>query len=137
MSQTTINAPTPNVATDRRWLVLLVEDEIELRTVMQATLGRFFEIETVASAEEAELLLGLRSFDVIVSDHIMSGESGLDFFVRHYGRWPSTRRILLTGYMNPELISRSVAVAGLSACLLKPLTTNELKTAIEAAMVTK
>jgi DNA-binding NtrC family response regulator len=115
--------------------VLLVDDEAPLREVMRETLAGEFEIETAASAEEAEAWLGAKSFDVMVCDHLMPAEQGLDFFVRHYGRWPATRRILLTGYMNPELITRSVRVAGLAACLLKPLPSAELIAAVRAAMV--
>lgn len=36
--------------------------------------------------------------------------------------------------MNPELITRSVRVAGLAACLLKPLPSAELIAAVRAAM---
>jgi hypothetical protein len=44
--------------------------------------------------------------------------------MHHY---PKARRILLTGYINPDLISRSVQLAGLSACLMKPIDMSELR----------
>ena len=48
-------------------------------------------------------------------------------------RHPQTRRILLTGYINAELLSRSMRVAELSACLLKPVGAAELAQAVRAA----
>jgi AmiR/NasT family two-component response regulator len=40
----------------------------------------------------------------------------------------------MTGYTNPEFISRSMVIAGLSACLVKPLRTTEIVSAIKAAL---
>jgi AmiR/NasT family two-component response regulator len=47
---------------------------------------------------------------------------------------PSTRRILLTGYMNAEFISRCTVIAGLSACLVKPISGAEIAAAVRAAV---
>jgi len=127
-------ATAPATPARPRPAVLLVDDETELSAVLAEAMAGEFAVETVASAAEAETALGRWAFDVVVCDHLMPGEQGLDFFVRHYGRWPATRRILLTGYMNPELISRSVSVAGLAACVLKPLTPSELAQAVRAAL---
>ena len=48
---------------------------------------------------------------------MLPGEQGLDFLMRAMEMVPSTRRILITGYTSPEFIARSMALAGLSACL--------------------
>jgi DNA-binding NarL/FixJ family response regulator len=115
--------------------VLLVDDEPQLLGAMREGLAGEFAIETAASAAEAEMLLAAQAFGVVVCDHVMPGETGLDFLVRMRERHPRTRRILLTGYMNPELLSRSIAVAELSACLLKPVRTAELAAAVRLALV--
>jgi AmiR/NasT family two-component response regulator len=47
---------------------------------------------------------------------------------------PSTKRILMTGYTNPEFISRSTVIAGLSACLVKPLRASEIASTIRSAI---
>ncbi len=117
-----------------RPVVLLVDDEPALLDSLRQGLESEFEMEFAASAEEAELLMATRTYDVVVSDHLMAGEEGLRFLERAAKLRPGTRRIMLTGYMNPELISRSVAVAGLSACLVKPVHAAELAGAIHAAL---
>jgi DNA-binding NtrC family response regulator len=117
-----------------RPVILLVDDEPELLQTMRLGLGNEFELDCATSAEEAELMLGTREYDAIVSDHLMPGEEGLQFLIRAGKRHPKTRRILITGYMNPELISRSVALAGLSACLLKPIPSDQLANSIRQAL---
>jgi len=114
--------------------ILLVDDEPQLLNAMREGLETEFAIETAGSAADAELLMAAKKFAVIVCDHVMAGETGLDFLVRMRERHPRTRRILLTGYMNPELLSRSVAIAELSACLLKPVKTAELAAAVRQAL---
>ncbi len=122
--------PEPKV----RPVVLLVDDEPDLIRVLRPALEAEFDLDCAASAEEAELMMATRNYDVIVSDHLMPGEEGLKFLVRAAKRKPATQRILLTGYMNPELISRSVAVAQLSSCLMKPVHAADVVSAIRAAI---
>jgi DNA-binding NtrC family response regulator len=114
--------------------VLMVDDESYILDLMREGLGRDFEIETAASAEEASLLTGTRKYDVIVCDQIMPGENGLQFLMRLAEMQPTARLIMMTGYINPELLSRAMVLAGLSACLLKPVQVAEVKNAINAAL---
>jgi len=79
-------------------------------------------------------MLGTRAYDVLVCDHLMPEEEGLRFLVRARRQFPGVQRILLTGYINPELLSRSTATAGLAACLTKPVNTEELVQAIRLAV---
>lgn len=123
--------PQPQPA--NRLPVLLVDDEPQLLEAMREGLEVEFAVETAASAAEAGKLMAARKFAVVVSDHVLPGEAGLDFLVRMRDLHPQTRRILLTGYMNPELLSRSVAVAGLSTCLIKPVQPAVLARAVRDA----
>jgi len=117
--------------------VLLVDDEPAILELMQAGLTAEFEVVTAASAEAALILTRQRRFDVIVCDHMMSGQSGVEFLMDVAERQPTSRRILMTGYINPELLSRAMTLAGLSACLIKPTHPEELKEAVRAALAPK
>ena len=114
--------------------VLIVDDELSLLDVISESLADEFEIVTTSSATEAEQVMSGRAFDVVVCDHLMPGGAGLDFLVCAMERWPATRRIMFTGYMNPELISRSVTIAELSACLIKPVRSAELARVIRETL---
>ena len=125
--------PSPNPPA--RPTVLLVEDETKLATMWRKVLEADFEIEMATNGEEAALLFAARPFDLIVSDHMLPGKlQGLDFLVQAMQQRPATRRVLMTGYMNPDLIARSISVAQLSACLIKPLKALDLRDEMFAAL---
>lgn len=114
--------------------VMLVDDEPLFLDTLGQELQESFKLYTASSADEADLLLAARHYDVIVCDHMLPGEQGLDFLMRAAELVPSTRRILMTGYTNPEFISRSIAIAGLSTCLIKPVKAAQIADAIKAAL---
>jgi DNA-binding NtrC family response regulator len=124
----------PMISANRRPVVLIVDDEAEIREVLRLGLEASFEVELARSANEAELMMATREFDVVVSDHLMPDEEGLAFLIRAQRQFPRTQRVLMTGYINPELLSRSTALAGLSAVLLKPVATADLAAAIRSAV---
>lgn len=115
-----VRPPPPRV------VVLVVDDEPEIRNVLVLGLSAHFDVETANSAAEAELMLGSRSYDVVVCDHLMPDEEGLPFLTRARQRFPKVQRILMTGYMNPELLSRAREVAGLAGVLMKPVNAADL-----------
>jgi CheY-like chemotaxis protein len=114
--------------------VLLVDDEQAMRDVLVLGLEEHFDVECARSADEAEMMLATRPYDVVVCDHLMPGEEGLAFLVRIRKQFPQVQRILLTGYINPDLLSRSTGVAGLASCLMKPVSTPTLIEAIRLSL---
>jgi len=114
--------------------VLLVDDEAQIRDVLRLGLGAEFDVEEARSANEAELMMATRHYDVVVCDHMMPDEEGLPFLMRARKLFPKTQRILMTGYINPELLSRSTQLAGLAGCVMKPITAADLAEAIRFAL---
>ena len=103
------------------WL-LLVEDEAPLAEATQAILTGDFHVDVAGTVAEALQLLGTKQYAVIISDHMLPGkEQWLNFLIKALELQPKAKRILMTGYLNPELLGRSVSVAQLSACLIKPV----------------
>ena len=115
--------------------LLLVEDEAALAAALRENLEMEYEVEVAGTVEEARLLLSSRNFSVILSDHMLPGKAqGLDFLVEALERQPTAKRILMTGYLNPDLLGRSVSLAQLSACLLKPVDPPKLKQELRRAL---
>jgi thioredoxin reductase (NADPH) len=115
-------------------IVLLVDDEPEICNVLELGLKDQCDIESAGSAEEAELMLATRNYDVIVCDHLMPEEEGIAFLMRAITLFPKVRRVLMTGYTNPELLARCTGLADLSACLVKPVRASELLVVINQVM---
>jgi len=114
--------------------VLLIDDEKPLLMLFQEALSSHFEVTTATSTREAGFIMHKKSFKVIVCDHLMPGGNGLSFLVNAREEYPDTQRVLVTGYMKPEMLLRSVNEAALYRYLLKPVSLPELiKTVSEAA----
>jgi two-component system response regulator HupR/HoxA len=114
--------------------VLLIDDEQPLLSLFAEALSPLFEVAMANSTREAGFLMHKRPFKVVVCDHLMPGGNGLSFLVDIREEYPHTQRVLVTGYMKPEMLLRSVNEAALYRYLLKPVSLPELvKTVQEAA----
>jgi DNA-binding NtrC family response regulator len=113
--------------------VLLVDDERPLLDVFTAALSPQFEITTASNAREADFILQKKTFKVVVADHLMPGGNGMNFLVRAREEFPHMQRILVTGYMKPEMLLRSVNEAALFRYLLKPVSMVELVKVVQDA----
>ncbi len=114
--------------------ILLIDDEKPLLTLFAEALSPLFEVVMATSAREAGFIMHKKAFKVVVCDHLMPGGNGLSFLVDIREEYPNTQRILVTGYMKPEMLLRSVNEAALYRYLLKPVSLPELiKTVQDAA----
>jgi DNA-binding NtrC family response regulator len=113
--------------------VLLVDDEKPLLDVFTTALSPLFEITTALNAREADFILQKKAFKVVVADHLMPGGNGMNFLVRAREEFPHMQRILVTGYMKPEMLLRSVNEAALFRYLLKPVSMAELVKVVQDA----
>ncbi len=106
--------------------ILLIDDEQPLLEVFKAALEDRFEVTTANSVREAEFILHKKEFKVVIADHLMPGGNGMSFLVRAREEYPYMQRVLVTGYMKPEMLLRSVNEAALFRYLLKPVSMAEL-----------
>ncbi len=114
--------------------VLLIDDEKPLLSLFAEALEPLFDVSVATSTREAGYIMHKISFKVVVCDHLMPGGNGLSFLVDIREEYPDTQRVLVTGYMKPEMLLRSVNEAALYRYLLKPVSLPELiKTVQEAA----
>jgi two-component system response regulator HupR/HoxA len=129
-----MSAPTSSPSVSAKGSVLLVDDEKPLLQLYAEALSPHFECELATSTKEAGFLMHKKTYKVVVCDHLMPGGNGLSFLVHAREEYPDTQRILVTGYMKPEMLLRSVNEAALYRYLLKPVSLPELvKTVQEAA----
>ncbi len=113
--------------------VLVVDDEAPILEAYVEALSPFFAVSSATSAREADFLLRKKAFKVVISDHLMPGGNGMSFLVRAREEYPQMQRILVTGYMKPEMLIRSVNEAALFRYLLKPVALSELVKVVQEA----
>jgi two-component system response regulator HupR/HoxA len=131
---TSADASAPSPETEKKDPILVVDDERALLEVLSQALGTVFEVTTATSTREADFLLQKNKYKVVVSDHLMPGGNGMSFLVRAREEFPQMQRILVTGYMKPEMLLRSVNEAGLFRYLLKPVSIAELIRIVQEAV---
>ena len=113
--------------------VLIVDDEKPLLDVYLSALTPFFDVTTATNAREADFTLQKKKFKVVIADHLMPGGNGMNFLVRAREEFPHMQRVLVTGYMKPEMLLRSVNEAALFRYLLKPVSMVELVKVVQDA----
>lgn len=128
-------ATVPSAATKPKLgAVLLIDDEKPLIDLFAEALAPHFDCLLATSIREAGYILHKKTCKVVVCDHLMPGGNGLSFLIDVREEYPDMQRVLVTGYMKPEMLLRSVNEAALYRYLLKPVSLPELvKTVQEAA----
>jgi two-component system, OmpR family, phosphate regulon response regulator OmpR len=113
--------------------ILVVDDDSRLRDLLRQFLSRHgFHVTTAGHAEAASDKLGSLTFDIIVLDIMMPGESGVEFARRL--RQSNTVPILLLTAMGESQDRIAGLAAGADDYLVKPFEPDELLLRIRAIL---
>lgn len=116
--------------------ILIVDDEASIRKLIQQKLmRRDFRCKTASCAREAYQLLAEETFDAVVSDLRMPGETGLELAAKVCANYPYVPVLLFTGVEDVRTAVESIQ-SGVSDYLLKPLETDQLIFSIRRAIET-
>ena len=103
--------------------VLIVDDEIETRSVLRASVKAIeedIEVIDVPSGEEAFFEYSLEPFDLLIADVRLAGMTGLELMWALKGVAPGLRVILVTGVRDPK-VRQKVMNAGADYYFIKPI----------------
>lgn len=114
--------------------ILIVDDEAAIRRLLVRLLtGAGYECQESDSAESAKETLATRSFDLLLSDLKMPGESGIELIRYAKEHYPETGRVMISGFGSPE-VSNEVIQIGVYGYIIKPVTKNEVLITVENAL---
>jgi two-component system cell cycle sensor histidine kinase/response regulator CckA len=115
--------------------VLLVEDEDTVRNVVARLLTRLeYLVSSAADAEEAIAMFDDGAdFDLVVTDIVMPGLSGIEMAEVLKRRFPSLRFLFISGYTSRELDTTPQAPP--EPFLSKPFTMQELAEGVGKALL--
>ena len=102
---------------------MIVDDQKEVSSVLRSgleSLEQDFEVTELLSGEEAVLETNKQSFDLLVSDIMLPGMTGLDLMEKLKSNNPALKVILISGVADKQ-IRRAVAEAGADAFFFKPV----------------
>ena len=112
--------------------ILLLEDALESQFLVQAVLGRDFEILSAECVSAARTLFGAHEFDLMILDLSLPDGSGLDFYasLRENPTFRDVPVIFLTGNPNTDDKVRGFAL-GADDYLVKPCDPRELRARVD------
>ncbi len=113
--------------------ILIADDEPLVGEVLRALLGESYECVAVGSAEEALALLRTEPFDLILSDIMMGGMSGLEMVPQVLRRAPDTVVVMISGAQTIESAIRCMRV-GAFDYITKPFTFEHVEAAVRRAL---
>lgn len=111
-----------------RHSILLIDDEEAILDIMTMTLAdEGYDLHTAGSAEEGlKILKASPIFSLIISDQLMPGMTGVQFFAKARDICPDAMRVLLTGYTDTDAIIDAINSGGIHLYLTKPWRKDEL-----------
>lgn len=125
-----------NDTRDVRPIVLCVDDEVRVVESLAVHLRRDYQVHTALSgAEGLQRLKELRGAAVVISDMRMPAMDGAAFLKRVMLSFPTAVRILLTGDPGRDTSVQAVNEGQIFRYLTKPCAPDQLKSALEAAVM--
>ena len=112
--------------------ILIVDDESTIRVLCEKAL-KGFTVFQAGSCHEALLIYKNQSIDLVLTDVMMPGESGLDLLRQIKELDPNAPVIIMTGFSEKDVILRALK-DGADDFINKPLNLLQLKTAVEKAL---
>lgn len=114
--------------------ILIVDDELALRKLLARFLGDAgYECHIEESVASAKEILALETFDLLISDLKMPGESGLELIRHAKKHYPNMGRVMITGYGYPEIVGEIMTV-GVYGYIIKPTSRDMVLITVENAL---
>jgi len=136
MNHTTEN--TSLVEGTRQPTLLFVDDEENILSSMRRLFhGRSAQLATASSGAEALAYLEQHEVDVVVSDMRMPHQTGAELLSVVKEKWPSTMRIILTGYAEVDDTLAAINQGEIYRYVLKPWDDTHFLSVVEGAIEVK
>jgi DNA-binding NtrC family response regulator len=114
--------------------LLIVEDEDTLCKSLQRVFSKEgYEVDRADSAESAFKLLERNSYDLIITDIILPGISGIELMTKYRETNPAQKVIIITAYASLTTAVEALK-AGASDFIIKPLMHDEMKRAVSRVL---
>ncbi len=128
-------ASLPEPEPEERASVLIVDDEVGVRSALSRVLRRDgYRILTAPSGEAALELLAMHRVQLVIADQRMPGMGGAEFLDAVKRLHPDTVRIILSGYTDLASITEAVNRGAVYKFLTKPWDDEELREQVRDAL---
>ncbi len=122
------------MADDKRYKILIVDDEPDNLQLLFRTLRRDYDVTKANGPLEALEILKDNSFQCILSDHKMPDMDGVEFLKRSENMYPDTIRLLVTAYSDVDILMNAINYAKIYRYIKKPYSPEELLHTVQLAL---
>ena len=123
----TLNSANPTI--------LLVDDEESILNSLRRLLrGQPFDVVLAGGGAQALEIMATRPIDLVMSDARMPGMDGAQLLAEVHRLYPTTSRILLTGYADLPTIIKAINEGQIHRYIGKPWNDDELKLILQQAL---
>ena len=131
MTRTLAGQESYSKVADRIPKVLVVDDEATMRDVLEMRLQEWgFDVLLASDAASAEALVIREDPDLVLSDVVMPGTSGLELLKKLKGKRPDRPVILLTAHGTVEMAVEAIKEGALDF-LTKPINYGNLRSVLD------
>ncbi len=113
------------------------DEQLIIEALKRSLSGESYEIVSANSGETGLRILEEKEFNVVISDEVMPGMSGVTFLSVVAREYPDTAGILLTGHPSVEVATEAVNQGQVSGFIVKPWNDIELGITIRQAIENK
>lgn len=114
--------------------ILTVDDEpAVLNALHRALRSEGYRLLRATSGDEALEVLARDNVDMVISDHLMPGMSGLDLLRRVRLLYPRVMRVVVTGHATVDMAIQAINLGEIYRFLTKPWDDAELKLTLRLA----
>lgn len=125
---------SPDVPVTKPTVLLVDDEESILNSLRRLLRSQPYEILLADSGAKALEILKERPVDLVMTDARMPNMDGATLLAQIRKLYPSTLRILLTGYADVDMMTKAINEGGLYRYLSKPWNDDELVQALRQAL---
>ena len=115
--------------------VLIVDDESMIRSTLKSVLSREpYDVICADSGEEALAILEKEEIDLIITDEMMPGMTGIELLAITRKKYPDTFRMILTGFAKLDSAITAINKGEVYRFFTKPCNIDDLIEAIRQAL---
>ncbi|HXI61148.1 MAG TPA: EAL domain-containing protein [Pyrinomonadaceae bacterium] len=118
---------------EKKLRVLIVDDDNEIRDILDEFLSRFYDCSAMNSAAEALAVLATESFDLIISDITMPEMTGLEMIPHIVSLAPDSVIVMISGQQTVECAIAAMR-AGAFDYITKPFELSQVQAVVGRAL---
>jgi DNA-binding NtrC family response regulator len=129
-----VNNKNATPAAQEQDAVLIIDDDAFMLKVLSRVLQKEYILFQAGSAEEAVEVLRGRSIKAVLCDHVLPGQTGLDFLITLQQRNPKIKSVLFSAALETDLFIKAINEGRIFRFIKKPASPADIQQAVRDAV---